>query len=46
MEGDTFIGLDYNAFIPVLVKAIQELKEDYDTKLLQMEARLLALESA
>jgi hypothetical protein len=52
IEGGTFIGLDHNAFIPVLVKAVQEMKQDYDaklkfqeTKFANLEARLLALET-
>jgi len=56
-EGDEAIkGLKYIGFVPILVKAVQEmkldyeakikeLKEDYDTKLSKLEARLLALES-
>ena len=40
-----FIGLNYNVFIPVIVKAMQEMKQDYDKKIADLESRLLALES-
>ena len=30
LEGEGFIGLDYNGMIPVLVKAIQELKAEIE----------------
>jgi hypothetical protein len=43
-ESGDFIGLDYNSFIPVLVKAIQEIKQEYDQKLSTLETRILALE--
>ena len=39
-----YYGLDYGKFTPYIVKAFQELKEDYDAKLSKLEARLLALE--
>lgn len=45
MLGDDFIGLDYNAFIPVLVKAVQEMKEDYEAKFKAQEERLSRLEA-
>ena len=45
IEGETFIGLDHNAFIPVIVKTVQELKQDYERKLLKLEARLFVLEN-
>jgi hypothetical protein len=45
-------GLDYGQFTPYIVKAVQELKQDYDTKLkfqetkfANLEARLFALET-
>jgi hypothetical protein len=38
-------GLDYGQFTPYIVKAVQELKQDYDAKLSKLEARLLALET-
>lgn len=41
----SYYGLDYGRFTPYIVKAIQELKQDYDTKLAKLEARLLALEN-
>lgn len=31
VEGDDFVGLDYNGVIPVLIKAIQELKAEIET---------------
>jgi hypothetical protein len=37
-------GLDYGKFTPYMVKAFQELKEEYDAKLSNLEARLLTLE--
>jgi len=56
-EGDDIVkGLKYIGFIPILVKAVQEMKLDYDTKFQEikadydakisnLEARLLALET-
>jgi len=41
-----YYGLDYGRFTPYIVKAFQELKQDYDAKLSKLEARLLALELA
>jgi hypothetical protein len=40
-----YYGLDYGQFTPYIVKAFQELKQDYDTKLANLEARLFALEN-
>jgi Chaperone of endosialidase len=40
-----YYGLDYGKFTPYIVKAVQELKEDYDAKLSKLEARLLDLET-
>ena len=47
-----YYGLDYGKFTPYIVKAVQELKEEYDAKfkvqeekLSTLEARLLALET-
>ena len=39
-----YYGLDYGRFTPYIVKAIQEIKQDYETKLSKLEERLLALE--
>jgi hypothetical protein len=39
-----YYGLDYGRFTPYMVKAFQELKTDYDAKISNLEARLLALE--
>jgi hypothetical protein len=38
-------GLDYGKFTPYIVKAMQEMKADYDKKISDLESRLLALES-
>jgi hypothetical protein len=43
-EGTNYYGLDYSKFTPYLVKAFQELKTDYETKIAGLEARLSALE--
>ena len=45
VQSGDFIGLDYNSITAVLVKAVQELKADYEEKLSKLEARLLALET-
>jgi hypothetical protein len=37
-------GLDYGQFTPYIVKALQEMKQDYESKLAALEARLDALE--
>jgi hypothetical protein len=37
-------GLDYGQFTPYIVKALQEMKQDYVAKLAALEARLDALE--
>ena len=37
-------GLDYGQFTPYIVKALQEMKQEYDAKLAALEARLSALE--
>jgi hypothetical protein len=37
-------GLDYGQFTPYIVKAIQEIKTEYDAKLSTLEARIIALE--
>jgi hypothetical protein len=44
-DGTNYYGLDYSKFTPYLVKAFQELKTDYETRLGVLEARLIALES-
>jgi hypothetical protein len=38
-------GIDYGKFTPYIVKAIQEIKIDYETKLSKLEERILALEN-
>jgi hypothetical protein len=40
-----YYGIDYSRFTPYMIKAFQELKQDYDTKLSQLEARIHALEN-
>jgi hypothetical protein len=45
-DGTNYYGLDYSKFTPYLVKAFQELKTDYETKIAGLEARLSALERA
>ena len=40
-----YYGLDYGKFTPYIVKAMQEMKADYDKKIADLESRLLALES-
>ncbi len=45
VQSGDFIGLDYNSITAVLVKAVQELKQDYEEKLSKLESRLLALET-
>ena len=40
-----FTGINFNPAFYAEVKAVQELKEDYDSKLSKLEARLHALES-
>jgi len=40
-----YYGLDYGIFTPYIVKAMQEMKADYDKKIADLESRLLALES-
>jgi len=37
-------GLDYGQFTPYIVKALQEMKQDYESKLAALEARLSTLE--
>ena len=55
-EDEAVKGLKYIGFVPILVKAVQEikldyeakikeLKEDYDAKLSKLEARILVLET-
>jgi hypothetical protein len=39
-------GIDYGKFTPYIVKAIQEIKEDYETKLSKLEERIFVLEKA
>jgi hypothetical protein len=40
-----YYGLDYGKFTPYIVKAMQEMKQDYDKKIADLESRLLALET-
>ena len=42
---DDFIGLDYNSITAVLVKAVQEIKQEYESKISKLETRLLELET-
>ena len=40
---DTY-GVEYGKFTPFIIKAIQEIKTEYDAKLSTLEARIVALE--
>jgi hypothetical protein len=44
-ENDELIGLNYNVFIPVLVKAVQEMKLEYETKFQEYETKYETLVS-
>ena len=35
-----YYGLDYGKFTPYIIKAFQELKHDYDSKLVKMQAQI------
>jgi len=39
-----YYGLDYGRFTPYIVKAIQEIKQDYETKIYSLEERIQTLE--
>jgi len=41
-----YYGIDYGKFTPYIVKAVQEMKQDYDNKLLSLEERITALEGS
>jgi hypothetical protein len=41
-----YYGIDYGKFTPYIVKAVQEMKQDYDNKLLSLEERINALEGS
>ena len=43
VEKEEFIGLNFNAIISVLCKAVQDMKQDYETKILKLEERIMAL---
>jgi hypothetical protein len=42
---DVYHGLDYGKFTPYIIKAFQEMKTMYDSKIASLEERLLLLES-
>jgi hypothetical protein len=44
-DDNPYYGLDYGKFTPYLVKAMQEMKAEYETRLAGLEARLNALET-
>ena len=44
-DDNPYYALDYGKFTPYLVKAMQEMKAEYETRLAGLEARLNALET-